>query len=188
MKYQAGQRYNEIPRSLHSGTDNLGEPDTLLFTTSKHGRFPDVVTAVTLAPILWLPITVVAAMIGPWWTVTGGVIVTWNWLGFFGLLLTVPGSILTIPNTRNSLDNNTYRRSVIAGLVLTSTLCILVTAQSAAAIVDPAEENPESWLPHLSSTENLVLALPYAAILAAALSLIVTVWTSRKRNDDAAGP
>lgn len=156
--------------------------------TSNHGRLPDVVTAVTLAPILWLPITVVAAMIAPWWRVTGDVVVTWNWFGFLGLFLTIPGCILTMPNTRNTLENNVYRRSAIVGLGLTSTFCILALVLSLGSVVDPVEENPESWLPHLSSTENLVLVLPYAAILAAALSLIVTVGTSRKRNDDAAGP
>ncbi|NMM92466.1 hypothetical protein B2J88_50955 [Rhodococcus sp. SRB_17] len=144
---------------------------------------------VGLLPLLWWSLTLLAGALGVWYEVAGDVIVTWNLLGAVGLMLVVPGGIISLIGSGKLGSSSTFRRGrtlAAVGLALVMSFCLLAISGSIQEyLAPPARRDPNSWSPVLSSGEQLLVVVPYAIMLAVMVSVVVGLWrrSSLQKNE-----
>lgn len=161
--------------------------EAAVFRVGQYGGMPIVsswsvkdscrVAVVGLLPLLWWSLTLLAGALGVGYEVAGDVIVTWNLLGAVGLILVIPGGIITLIGSGKLKSSSTFRRGralAAVGLALVMSFCLLAISVSIQEYLAPlARRDPNSWSPVLSSREQLLVVVPYTLMLAAMVSVFV---------------
>ncbi|MFE5701642.1 hypothetical protein [Rhodococcus koreensis] len=149
---------------------------------SKHGWRPHDtawVTWVALLPILLLVVSVPAALIEDnRGTMIGDVLVTWNLFGIFGLVVTVPVTMVALFGAAALKQQFRFGRWLAS---LGSAAAVIVFAALAYGIVaetvSPDEwRDPNSWAPVLSPSAAVLVLVPYFAITVANTYVIGRLW------------
>lgn len=144
---------------------------------------------VGLLPLLWWSLTLLAGALGIWYEVAGDVIVTWNLLGAVGLVLVVPGGIISVIGSGKLGSSSTFRRGrtlFSLGLALVMSFCLLAIGGSIQEyLASPEQRDPNSWSPVLNRVEQLFVVVPYTIMLAAMASFLVGLWRRNSLHENA---
>lgn len=143
-------------------------------------RFPTVLAVVVLLPLLWWCLTLAVGAFGLWWESIGDVVVTWNLAGSVGLILLIPAALFAFTGLSELNSPMNFCRGrwyATIGLSLTAFYCLLGAATPILDAIDPpAERDPNTWSPLLTTGEEWVVAVPYAVFLVPAIHTVVALW------------
>ncbi|WP_338888850.1 hypothetical protein [Rhodococcus sovatensis] len=135
------------------------------------------VRMVACAPLGWLAVTLISVFaLAPWWNIVGDVVVTWNVVGVFGLVLTLPGALVVLIAS-TSLDTRAGRWFTTAGFAVLLAFCawmMVVTFDGLNSA--PRQYDDPSMVPKLTTTEQLVFTTPYVLYIGLIAWVLLVMW------------
>ena len=132
---------------------------------------------VACAPLAWLAVTLISAFaLAPWWNDVGDVVVTWNVVGAFGLILTLPGAVVVLVAS-TALDTRAGRWFTTVGfavLLAFGAWMMLVTVDEFNSA--PRRYDEPSMIPELTTAEQLVFTTPYVLYIGLIVWVLLLMW------------
>lgn len=137
------------------------------------------VTWVALLPILFLVVSLAAGLIEDnRGTMVGDVLATWNFFGFFGLVVVVPVMMVSLFGPGALKEQFRFGRWLASVGSAAAVLVFAVVYGGIEEAVSPDERrDPYSWAPVLTPLTESLVVVPYFAIAVANVYVIGRLWT-----------
>lgn len=147
------------------------------------------VRIVACAPLVWLVATLVSTfLLAPWWDLIGDVVVTWNVIGVFGLILTLPGA-LVVWIASSALHVRGDRWFAAGGFAILLTFCAWMITSSIYEIAAPPKQfDDPSMVPELTVAEQLIFTIPYVVVTIAIVWVLFALWRGVSSRESGANP
>lgn len=134
---------------------------------------------VALLPILLLLVSVAAAGLeGNRWPMLGDVLITWVFVGAFGLVVFVPAMVMSLFGAAALKQQFRFGRRLAsigsaAVMLIVATLTYGIVGE---ALTPPERRDPYSWGPALSPFAASLVLVPYLVIAVANGYVITRLW------------
>lgn len=137
------------------------------------------VAGVALVPLLLLGCSLLGGLIEDnRGTMIGDVLVTWNLVGVFGALVFVPVMVVSLAGAGALAWRFRFGRwlaSIGSGAMVLLASAV-VYGGVAEAVAPPQWRDPNSWAPPLSPATAAIFVVPYLAVAAANVSVVLRLW------------
>lgn len=172
-------RCSELPPGPSKAATSWITIACMTTSASPATRRPLILTVVLL-PLLWWCLTLIVGALGLMWDDIGDLVVTWNIVTAVGLILLIPAAFFAFNGVSELQHRSTFRRGrwyATAALSLTALFCVLAASTPVLnAIAPPAQRDPNSWSPVLTTGEEWVAAASYAIFLLPVVFVLGKLW------------
>lgn len=173
-------RCSELSTGASKAPDTSWIPIACMTTSASAVTRPTLVLTVVLLPLLWWCLTLVVGALGLMWDDIGDLVVTWNIVTAVGLILLIPAGFFGFNGVSELQHRSTFHRGrwyATAALSLTALFCVLAASTPVLnAIAPPAQRDPNSWSPVLTTGEEWVAAASYAIFLLPVVFVLGKLW------------